>query len=30
VVGEFSNIKLNWDAMFDKRFLAKLGPSYIG
>lgn len=30
VVGEFSNIKLNWDTMFDKRFLAKLGPSYIG
>lgn len=30
VVGEFSNIKLDWDAMFDKRFLAKLGPSYVG
>ena len=29
VVGEFSNIKLNWDAMFDQRFLARLGPSFV-
>lgn len=29
VVGDFINVKINWDAMFDKRFLAKLGPGYI-
>ena len=29
VVGDFSNIKLNWDTMFDRRFLAKLGPAYV-
>lgn len=30
VVGDFSNIKLDWKTMFDPRFLAKLGPSYVG
>jgi len=30
VVGDFSNIELDWKTMFDPRFLAKLGPSYVG
>ncbi len=29
VVGDFINAKVNWDTMFDKRFLAKLGPRYV-
>ena len=29
VVGDFINAKVNWDAMFDKRFLAKLGAGYV-
>ena len=29
IVGDFINAKIDWDAMFDKRFLAKLGPRYV-
>ena len=29
VVGDFINAKVNWDTMFDKRFLAKLGAGYV-
>ena len=30
VVADFINVKLNWDTMFDQRYLAKLGAGYIG
>lgn len=28
-VGEFIKVKLDWDTMFDKRFLARLGSGYV-
>jgi hypothetical protein len=28
-LGQFVNLKIDWNTMFDPRYLAKLGPSYV-